>query len=418
MKLLISGSRPLQGEVAVEGSKNSALPIFAATLLTDEDVLLYGIPTLKDVQTIIAILEQLGKRIEPLGTGSYRIRSSGRLSKVPPHSLIRRMRASFLVLGPLLARLGEAEVSLPGGDAIGLRPVDLHLKGLQAMGAELEQQEAIVFARTKCLQPAEIHLSYPSVGATEHLMMTAALVPGRTVIRNPAQEPEIHDLADFLGKLGTNIQLHPTFMEIEGHPELPGATHTVIPDRLCAGTYTIATALAGGEVFVRCIPWHLRPLVNTLKEMGVEIEEQPDGVIVARDGAAMYRPVEIETRPYPGFPTDMHPPIMPLLALTEGESRVRETVYEDRFSYAKELSRMGANIHIWGQTAIVRGGKELTGTEVHAKDIRAGATLVLAGLAARRMTVVHDDEEHIPRGYSDLAGTLRQLGAKIEVVPL
>ncbi|OGF53689.1 MAG: UDP-N-acetylglucosamine 1-carboxyvinyltransferase [Candidatus Fraserbacteria bacterium RBG_16_55_9] len=414
MKLGITGGRPLQGEVVVEGSKNSALPIFAATLLTDDDVLLQGIPTLKDVQTIIAILEHVGKRVENLVDGSYRIRSSGQLSHVPPPLLIRRMRASFLVLGPLLARLGEVAVSLPGGDAIGLRPVDLHLKGLQAMGAELEQRDGIVFARAKSLQPAEIHLSYPSVGATEHLMMTAALVPGRTVIRNPAQEPEIHDLADFLRGLGTGIELHSTFMEIDGCPELQGTTHTVIPDRLCAGTYTIATALACGEVFVRCIPWHLRPLVNTLREMGVQIEEQPDGLVVTHHGAGVYRPVDIETRPYPGFPTDMHPPMMPLLALTAGESRLRETLYEDRFSYVKELCRMGADIRLWGQTAIVRGVKELAGAEVQAKDIRAGATLVLAGLSARGTTVVHDEEEHIPRGYSDLAGTLRQLGAEIE----
>lgn len=416
MKLLITGGRPLQGEIAVEGSKNSALPLFAATLLTDDDVVLQGIPALKDVQTIIAILEHLGKRVEHLGDGQYRIRAAGQLRAVPPQALVRRMRASFLVLGPLLARVGEAEVSLPGGDAIGLRPVDLHLKGLQAMGAELEQQDAIIFARTKRLQPAEIHLSYPSVGATEHLMMTAVCVHGRTVIRNPAQEPEINDLADFLGKLGAQIELHSSHIEIEGGHELRGATHRVIPDRLCAGTYTIATALAGGEVFIRCIPWHLRPLLTTLEQMGVHLKEQPTGVIVSRNGCAEYRPVEIETRPFPGFPTDLHPLLVPLLALTEGESRVRETIYEDRFSYARELVRMGADIRIWGQTAIVHGVKELTGTEVEAQDIRAGATLALAGLAARGRTTVHDEEGHILRGYSDLAGTLRHLGAEIEVV--
>jgi UDP-N-acetylglucosamine 1-carboxyvinyltransferase len=416
MKLLITGGQPLQGEVAVEGSKNSALPILAATLLTDEDVLLTGIPTLKDVQTILAILEHLGKRVDSLGAGTYRLRSSDALWGAAPAALVRRMRASFLVLGPLLARLGEAQVALPGGDAIGLRPVDLHLKGLQAMGAELEQREGVIFARARRLQPAEIHLSYPSVGATEHLMMTASLVAGHTVIRNPAQEPEIRDLADFLTKLGACVKLHSTHIEIEGGRPLGGATHAVIPDRLCAGTYAIAAALAGGKLFVRCLPWHLQPLVNKLKEMGVAIQEQPDGVIITRNGADHYRSVEIETRPYPGFPTDMHPPIVPLLALASGESRLRETVYEARFSYAEELSKMGADIRIWGQTAVVRGVQKLRGAEVRAADIRAGVALVLAGLAAQGTTVVRDEEEHILRGYSDLSGTLRQLGAQIEQI--
>jgi UDP-N-acetylglucosamine 1-carboxyvinyltransferase len=412
MKLLITGGHPLRGEVRVDGSKNSALPILAATLLTDEDVELAGIPALKDVQTILDILEHLGKRVDALGEGRYRIRTTDPLSGVAPHSLVRRMRASFLVLGPLLARLGEAEVSLPGGDAIGLRPVDLHLKGLQAMGAQFEQREGVIRARTQHLQPAEIHLSYPSVGATEHLMMTATRVPGHTVIRNPAQEPEIGDLAEFLRKLGAHIALYPTHIEIEGVQELGCAVaHRVIPDRLCAGTYAIATALAGGEVLVRCAPWHLQPLLHTLREMGVPMKEQADGVLVT--GSSMYRPVEIETRPYPGFPTDMHPPITPLLAVASGESRLRETVFEDRFSHVNELGRMGADIQIWGQTVIIRGVPELYAAEVQAADIRSGVALVLAGLAARGTTVVHDDGEHLRRGYSDLAGTLRHLGAEI-----
>jgi len=416
MKWLITGGRPLEGEVAVEGSKNAALPILAATLLTDEAVLLHRIPALRDVEVLLQILEHLGKRVEPLGRGSYRIRPSGRLSGTAPHHLIRRLRASFLVLGPLLARLGEAEVSLPGGCAIGLRPVDLHLRGLQAMGAELELRGEIVHARAPQLRAAEIHLSYPSVGATEHLLMTAALVPGRTVLHNPAREPEVDDLIAFLNKLGAKVARSPAYIEIEGGSELGGAEHTVIPDRLCAGTFVIATALAGGEVTVRCCPWHLRPLVGKLMEMGVEIVERPDGVTVTREGPLRYRAVEIETRPYPGFPTDMHPPIMPLLALARGESRLRETVFEDRFSYVRELCRMGADIRVWGQTAIVRGVGELRGAEVRAGDIRAGVALVLAGLAARGTTVVHDERDQIPRGYSDLAGALNRLGAQIQVL--
>lgn len=413
MEFILTGGQPLEGEVAVEGSKNASLPILAATLLTDEDVLLQGIPNLKDVQTMLSILECLGKRVNWVGRGSLRVRSSGELSCSAPQELVRRMRASFLVLGPLLARLGEAEVSLPGGDAIGLRPVDLHLKGLQALGAQLELRAGTVFAHAKRLQPAEIHLNYPSVGATEHIMMTAACVPGRTVIRNPAKEPEIRDLARFLMRLGARIGLHPNHIEIEGRANLSGATHTVIPDRLVAGTYIIATALAGGEVFVRCKSEHLRPLLMKLKEMLVHIEEGPEGVLVAQEGQRVFRAVEIETGPYPAFPTDLHPPIMPLLALAHGESRLRETVFEDRFSYVKELCRMGADIKLWGQTAIVCGVKRLQGAEVYARDIRAGVALVLAGLAASSKTIVHDEEEHIARGYSDLAGTLRKLGADI-----
>jgi UDP-N-acetylglucosamine 1-carboxyvinyltransferase len=416
MKFFIRGGRPLRGAVVVDGSKNATLPILAATLLTDREVVLHRVPALKDVQTLIEILKHSGKSIEPLGEGSYRIRSTGQLLGKVPHTLVHKMRASFLVLGPLLARVGEVEISLPGGCAIGLRPVDLHLRGLQAMGAELTLKSNSVAARTDRLRAAEIHLSYPSVGATEHLLMTAALVPGRTVIRNPAQEPEVDDLIAFLSKLGARIERSSTCIEVKGRSELGGAEHTVIPDRICAGTYLIAAALTGGEVKVSCNPWHLHPLVAKLKEMGVEIEEEPAGLVVSCKGHPAYRAVEIETRPYPGFPTDMHPPIMPLLALARGESRLRETVFEDRFAYVDELRRMGADIRLWGQTAIVRGVAGLRGDEVQAGDIRAGVALVLAGLAAYGTTIVHDDEGHVPRGYSDLAGTLRELGADVQII--
>jgi len=413
MRFLISGGRPLSGEVAVGGSKNAALPIIAATLLSDAEIVLHRIPDLRDVGTLLSILTHLGKEIEPLGEGSYRIRP-GHLRSRAPHSLIHEIRASFLVLGPLLARLGEAEVSLPGGCAIGLRPVDLHLRGLRAMGAEVKLCADVVVARApRGLRAAEIHLSYPSVGATEHLLMTAALVPGRTIIRNPAQEPEVDDLIGFLDELGAHVVRRADHIEIEGRSRLKGAEYTVIPDRLCAGTYVIAAALAGGELTVRSCPWHLSPLVDKLKEMGVEISEDSHGLTVVRNGPLDYRAVEIETRPYPGFPTDMHPPIMPLLALAQGESRLRETVFEDRFAYVEGLRRMGAEIELWGQTAIVRGVSELRGAEVRAGDIRAGVALVLAGLAARGTTVVHDERDQISRGYSDLAGTLSRLGAYV-----
>lgn len=413
MRYSIEGGRPLEGEVAVDGSKNAALPILVATLLTDGEVVLDGVPRLRDVRTLTRILEVLGKRIE-VGEEGVRVAGGHRGTPFAPPELVRRMRASFLVLGPLLARWGEAEVSLPGGDAIGMRPVDLHLRGLQAMGAELELRDGIVHARASPLRAAEIHLGYPSVGATEHLMMTAALVPGRSVVRNPAREPEVEDLGRFLRRLGAHVQFQPDHIEIEGKPRLGGAQHTVIPDRLCAGTYTLAAALTGGRVEIRCRPWHLRPLTGTLSMMNVEVEERSHGLVVTGSDARSYRPVEIETHPYPGFPTDMHPPIAPLLALTPGESRIRETVFEDRFAYAPGLRRMGANVRIWGQTAIVSGVARLQGAEVSdRRDNRAGVALVLAGLAAQGTTVVHDEADQIPRGHSDLAGTLMRLGARI-----
>lgn len=421
----IRGGRPLAGEVTVQGSKNAALPALVATLLTEEEIRLSNVPRLKDVETLIAILRSLGKEVHSLeedGRGGMRVRvfSSDRgLSGSAPAEPVRAIRASFLVLGPLLARLGEAEVPLPGGDAIGLRPVDLHLRGLQAMGAEISLHGEVVRAKAPAggLRPAEISLSYPSVGATEHLLMTAALVPGKTVIRNPAREPEVGDLAGLLQKMGAGVQICATQIEIEGHSALGGAAHEVIPDRLCAGTFVIAAALTGGELLVRCNPWHLRPVTGTLTSMGVNLHERPEGVRVSPPRAA-YRPVEIETWPYPGFPTDMHPPIVPLLSLTPGESRVRETVFEDRFAYAPELRRMGADLHVWGQTVILKGVRALQGAEVRARrDNRAGVALVLAGLAAEGETIVYDEEDHIPRGHSDLAGTLRDLGAEIVAAP-
>jgi UDP-N-acetylglucosamine 1-carboxyvinyltransferase len=248
--------------------------------------------------------------------------------------------------------------------------------------------------------------------------MTAALIPGRTVIRNPAREPEVGDLAGLLQQMGAGIHISSTQIEIEGRAALSGATHEVIPDRLCAGTFVIAAALTGGELFVRCNPWHLRPLTGTLMSMGVELHERPEGIQVSPQPRSAYRPVEIETRPYPGFPTDMHPPIVPLMSLTPGESRVRETVFEDRFAYAPELRRMGADLDVWGQTVILRGVRALRGAEVRARrDNRAGVALVLAGLVAEGTTIVHDEEDHIPRGHSDLAGTLRELGAEIVAEP-
>jgi UDP-N-acetylglucosamine 1-carboxyvinyltransferase len=409
----IIGGHRLEGEVPAQGSKNASLPIFVATLLTDEEIILRRVPNLKDIQTLTEILQALGKAVDQRQSDIYSFRKTQKLSSRAPHQQVGKMRASFLVLGPLLARTGEAEVALPGGDPIGLRPVDLHLSGLQAMGAEFELRDGVVYARAKSLKPAEIFLKYPSVGATEHLMMTASLIPGRTVIHNPAQEPEISDLAHLLIKMGAKITLMPSHIEIQGCERLCATDHTIIPDRLCAGTYTIATALCGGEVEIGSNPTHLGPLISVLRQAGVIIEERPESILVSADLHQRYHPLEIETRPHPGFPTDLQALMMPLLALASGTSRITETVFEDRFAYVQDLQRMGAAVEVWGQTAIIHGVEKLHGAEVQALDIRAGVSLVLAGLAAEGVTIVRDPKEHIARGYQNLGGDLRQIGAEI-----
>ena len=428
MKLVIEGGRPLRGEVAVQGAKNSALHLLAAALLTDEPIVLQRVPELSDVRAQLALLEALGKRVERLSAEGYRLRASpAGLRPLAPSEPARRLRASFHVLGPLLARCGEAAVPLPGGDAIGPRPVDLHLRGLEALGAhiEVDKGKGVVYARARAgaLRPACIELPYPSVGATIHLMITAAGLPGpgRTVIENAAREPEVDDVARLLRAMGARVERTGSRLEIRGQDstELRGAEHQVMPDRICAGTYAIAVAIAGGSAIIRCVPWHLGALVDTLQAMGVVVRERPDGrgLEVARGRGDALRAIAIETRPYPGFPTDLHPPIAALLALADGESRLRETVFEDRFAYVEGLRRLGAQIEVDAprRTAIVRGGRALEGADVRVhKDNRAGAALVLAGLAARGTTIVHDDEGLIPRGYSRLVEDLRALGADIK----
>ncbi len=411
-QIIINGGRPLFGEVSIKGAKNAALPIFAASLLTEEDVYLKDIPDIKDVRTMAQMLKALGKSVEKVNDVEYVIRQHGSLNFEAPYELVRQMRASFLVLGPLLARKGHAKVSLPGGCVIGARPVDLHLKGLRALGAEIQQTQGFVEARAQKLKPAEIYLDYPSVGATEQLMMAAATIPEKTVILNPAQEPEVYDLARFLQKMGACVQLNHSRLEIEGTKQLRGTEHTIIPDRINAGTFLIAAAITSGELFVHCNPMHLQALLMKLREMGAEVEEKPDGVNL--QGKAAYKPIEVETRPYPGLATDHQPQIVALLSLAKGESIVRETVFENRFLYTAELARMGADITVRGQTVVIRGVEHLEGATVQADDLRAGAALVLAGLAAHGTTVVLD-AGHIERGYSDLAGQLKGLGADIIV---
>ncbi|MFN4218143.1 MAG: UDP-N-acetylglucosamine 1-carboxyvinyltransferase [Candidatus Bipolaricaulia bacterium] len=413
MKLTVYGGRRLFGEIAVDGAKNAALPLLAATLLTDDEVILENIPGVGDVRTMIALLESVGKRVQALDSGVYSVRTARALVGTPPDSLVRKLRASFLLLGPLMARIGSSQLALPGGCPIGLRPVDLHLKGLKALGAQLDSEGALWRAHAHRLHAAEIHLDYPSVGATEQIMMTASLIPGRTVISNPAQDPEVHDLARLLIKMGAGIMIEPGRLTIEGAAHLQGTTHTVIPDRITAGTFLIAGAIAGGDVTVRCQPLHLEALLSKLDELGIIVQEHVDGVRVVSDGPGSFSGGRVEARPYPGFPTDLQPQMMALLSVARGSSVIKETVWESRFAHATELARMGAQIRLEGPTALIEGVTQLSGTEVHVTDVRAGAALTLAGIAAVGTTIVIDRDGHIGRGHRDLAGELNRLGAAI-----
>jgi UDP-N-acetylglucosamine 1-carboxyvinyltransferase len=414
MRVTVYGGRRLFGEIAVDGAKNAALPLLAATVLTDDEVILENVPDVGDVRTMIALLESVGKRVLLLEPGVYSIRTERELVGTPPEELVRRLRASFLLLGPLMARHGSSQLPLPGGCPIGVRPVDLHLKGLRALGAELSSQGGSWGARAERLHPAEIHLDYPSVGATEQIMMTAALIPGRTVISNPAQDPEVHDLARLLIKMGAGIMIEPGRLQVEGAKKLSGAVHTVIPDRINAGTFLIAGAIAGGDVTVtRCQPLHLEALLSKFDELGITVHEHVESVRVISDGPGSFVGGRVEARPYPGFPTDLQPQMMALLSVARGSSIIKETVWESRFAHAAELVRMGAQIRLEGSTALIEGVAGLSGAEVSGNDVRAGAALVLAGLIAEGKTVVIDRDEHIRRGYRDLVGDLNRLGAAI-----
>lgn len=408
--IIIQGGQPLSGSVRAAGAKNAALPAIFASLLTPEPVELVNVPCLRDVETAVELVRALGKEVV-WEEGRLLIREPGPLSPRAPEELVRRMRASFLVLGPLLARLGQAQVPLPGGCAIGTRPVDLHLKGLSALGAELEVQEGWVYARAPKLQGRTVYLDYPSVGATEQLLLAGALAAGETAILNPAREPEVVDLSRFLSALGARVRWADDRVVVQGTEALSGARHAVIPDRIEAGTFLLAGAITKGKVRVEgIIPEHLAALLVKLEEAGVEVSCGEDwvSVVMGRDPQG----VGVETRPYPGFPTDLQPPMVSFLSLADGESLVTESVFEDRFGHVGELLRMGASIRRQGASLLIRGVGGLTGTRVTASDIRAGAALVLAGLAARGTTEV-EGTDHIYRGYEGLAAKLGELGAQI-----
>jgi len=411
---LIQGGRPLTGRVQTEGAKNAVLPLLAATLLSDDPIRLGNVPAVEDVATMCALLTRFGKTISTQAD-VFEIQESGCLQPLAPDDLVRRMRASFIVLGPLLARLGQAQVPLPGGCVLGPRPVDFHLNGLRALGATITLREGVVYAEAQRLHGANLYLDFPSVGATQHLLMTAALIPEKTVIHNAAHEPEVYELIHLLVQMGVRIQTAPNHIEVVGQPRLKEATYQVIPDRLNAGTYLIAGAITGGDITVECIPSHLDALLIKLQEAGMSVSANDTEVHL--NARHLLRSSQLSTGTYPGFANDLQPQMIALLTLAQGDSLVRETVFKDRFGQVPELQRMGADIQVKGDTAFIRGVPRLEGTEVHATDIRSGAALVLAGLAACGQTRVVD-AGHTTRGYVDLAGKLRQLGGRIEMESL
>ncbi len=413
-KLIIKGGKPLNGRVRVSSAKNAVLPIIAATMLASTPSRLIDVPHLEDVHTICEVIASLGVKVTR-GTNAEEIifDASTITATEAPYELVRRMRASFLVMGPLLARRGRARISLPGGCAIGSRPIDLHLKAFEALGATIEIGDGYVEAvAPNGLKGNQIYMDFPSVGATENVIMAASMAEGKTIIENAAEEPEIVDLVTYLNSMGANIRGAGTnIIRIEGVPELKGAAHTVIPDRIEAGTYLIAAAMAGGDVYVEnALSEHLKPVVAKLKEAGVTVQEDVDGIRVVSDGHL--KAADIKTLPYPGFPTDMQAQFMALTTIAEGTSTIMETVFENRFMHVEELKKMGAQIRIEERRAIVDGVACLHGAEVRATDLRAGAALVCAGLAADGETRV-TQLSHIDRGYDNLVGKLKGLGADI-----
>lgn len=415
-RLIVKGGNRLVGTVKTSGAKNAVLPIIAASILGTSPSRLDEIPALEDVRTICAVLECLGIKVDASEPHTLKIDSREITSCEAPYELVRSMRASFLVMGPLLARKGYARISQPGGCAIGTRPIDLHLKGFEALGVKIEQGHGYIEASAPDgMTGANIYLDFPSVGATENIMMAAAMANGTTVLENPAEEPEIVDLANYLNQMGARVRGAGTnVITIEGVSELHGVQHSVIPDRIEAGTYMIAAAMTGGDVIIEnVLPEHQKPLIAKLREAGALVEEDIDRIHVA--GSGRLKAVDIKTLPYPGFPTDMQAQMMAMLSVAEGRSKITETVFENRFMHVVELNRMGANITTEGRSAVITGPAHLTGCTVRATDLRAGAAMILAGLVAEGATEICDIY-HIDRGYEEIAAKLTRLGADIKRV--
>lgn len=414
-RLLVEKSPPLKGTVRVSGAKNSALPILAACLLGTEDIILEDVPKLKDIGVMCEVLTSLGAKVEHLSHGVIKINSANVDKFETKYELMSKMRASFLVMGPLLTRLGKTKNSLPGGCAIGTRPIDLHLKGFKAMGANIDIDHGNIYAYTDHLKGDKIYLDFPSVGATENIMMAAVMADGETIIDNAAMEPEIVDLSNFLNKLGADVKGAGTSsIKIKGVKKLGGCNHQIIPDRIEAGTFMVAAAISNGDVVVEnVITSHIKPVIAKLKEAGCQVIENDDSVRVI--GTPNLKAIDIKTMPYPGFPTDMQAQFMALMTLCQGTSVLIETVFENRFMHVDELKRMGADIKIDGRSCIIQGVKTLTGAQVKATDLRAGAALVLAGLLSTGPTEI-DNIYHIDRGYEGIEAKFTGLGAKIKRV--
>jgi UDP-N-acetylglucosamine 1-carboxyvinyltransferase len=412
-RIRVVGGRPLEGTVRISGAKNASLPDLCASLLTDEPVVLDNVPEVRDIRTMGRVLASLGASVEFRVGGRVEVKAASLTSVEAPYDLVKTMRASILVLGPLVAREGRARVSLPGGCAIGARPIDLHLQALEKMGATITVAHGYVEAAAPRLRGAEITFDTVTVTGTENVMMAATRADGVTVLRNAACEPEVADLATLLTSMGARIEgAGSQAIRIEGVASLHGARHTVVPDRIETGTYIAACAIAGGDIEIRsCHPPHLRTVIDKFRETGVRIEEGPDNLRVRAPRSV--RPANITTLPYPGFPTDMQAQYMALMTQASGVSTITESIFENRFMHVAELQRMGASVRENGRTALVTGPTGLSGAQVMATDLRASASLVLAGLAATGETVV-DRVYHLDRGYYRIDEKLRGLGADIE----
>lgn len=416
--LIINSNGPLKGEVNISGAKNSALPILAACVLGTEEIILDGVPELKDVEIMVEVLKHLGSKVEYLDQNTLKINSACINTSETPYELMDKMRASFVVMGPLLSRFHAAHTKAPGGCNIGSRPIDLHLKGFEALGAvNTVNNDEIAIVAKDGLIGTEIYLDFPSVGATQNIIMAACLAQGKTTLENAAKEPEIVDLASFLSKMGANIKGAGTStIVIEGVEKLTGTRHTIIPDRIEAATYMTAAAMTRGEVLINnVIGSHIRPVIAKLVEMGVDVEEIEDEDKIIVKAPHRLKSTNIQTLPYPGFPTDAQAQFMALMTVCEGESRIQETVFENRFMHVEELMKMGAVIATSGNRATIAGVEKLHGADVKATDLRAGAALVMAGLVAKGTTRVFDIY-HIDRGYSNLVEKLSKLGADIKRV--
>ncbi len=415
-EIIIRPRGPLYGTVRISGSKNAALPIIAATLLSEKPIVIHDVPPLSDVTNMLEILKKMGSEISTFSQSSLQITNYAIKKPEATYEDTSRLRASFLIAGPLLAKYHACKIALPGGCKIGTRPIDLHLKGFSALGAAVSINHGVIELAAPRLRGTSIYLDFPSVGATENIMMAASLADGQTVIENAAVEPEICDLATFLNSMGASIRGAGTdTIKICGVPFLGGTEHTIIPDRIEAGTFMVAAAITRGRIDIQnVVSEHVKPLSAKMREMGVQITES-GASLLAEAGDELF-PTDIKTLPFPGFPTDMQSQLCALMSVASGTGIITETVFENRFMHVAELKRMGADITIEGRTAIVKGKPHLMGTNVTASDLRAGAALVLAGLCAEGETHIRE-AEHIFRGYADLEKKLQNLGADIKKVP-